>query len=248
MGSINGVCRGKYNTLNSFLNEFFCSKCGKKYKRRYSLLHHIRSIHLKMRTKCLICTKKFTSKSVQTRHLKKVHGINLNLANSSSNFAVQLAAPLKKLSHGTDEAFPHMSGALTLKESKKFGKHVVTRQDLAAGDMVIATSPFASIEYLECSGDGCFECGKASTKKIECPRCINVWFCSNRCTSSRVHRVKCLPLFERQDCRKVRLATEIINVAINRTRCIQMFFELCRAVLLLNKPTQKYCPPYSEYG
>lgn len=247
MGSIKGVHRGKYKTLNSDQNGFHCSRCNKKYKRRYSLLQHIRSKHLEIKTKCPICLKKFISKSVQTRHLKNVHGIK-NKSHNSSHFETQLAAPLIELSHEADEAFPYMSKVLVLKESKKFGTHIVTIQDLVVGDVVMVAPPFAVVEYLECTSEGCFQCGKVTTTKIECSSCINVWFCSQLCQASREHRTKCDSIFGRQDCRIVRLAKQIISVAINAISNIETLFEYCRAILLLNKTTQKCRPPYSHYG
>lgn len=249
MGSIKGVKRGKYKIVNSSQNGFACVRCNNKYKRRNSLLKHIESKHLQITTKCPICSKKFTSKSVQTRHLKNVHGIqNKSRLETQSYLETQLAAPLVELSHEADETFPHMSNILAFKESKKFGRHIITTQNLVVEDIVMAASPFAIVEYLECTGEGCFECGKVTTTKIDCPSCINVWFCSHLCQASRVHPTKCDRIFRRDDCRTVRLAKQIISIAINSISNIETLFEFCRAILLLNKAPGKSRPPYSQYG
>lgn len=75
MGSVKGVSRGKYkkNTLRVD-GEVYCSQCNKKYKRRTSLLQHIRSRHLKLQINCGHCSKKFSSVSTQKRHQRTVHG------------------------------------------------------------------------------------------------------------------------------------------------------------------------------
>lgn len=247
MGSIKGIRRGKYKTLNSVQNGFCCTRCNKKYKRRYSLLQHIRSKHLGIKIKCPICLKEFTSKSVQRRHIKKVHGIT-NLLDNTSNNETLAATPLIELTYNGQEAFPYMAQTLALRESKKFGRHIVATQDLAVGDVVMSAPPFAFIEYLQNTGEGCFECGMLSSNKIKCSSCIDVWFCSQRCESSRVHREKCDSIFESQDCRTVRLARQIINVAILSMNNIGTLFEYCRAILILNKKTKICRPPYSQYG
>lgn len=228
------------------LHRNFCSRCNKIYKRRYSLIQHIKSNHLKVRITCGICSKEYTSTSVRNRHLKKVHGIE-NIPNS--NFLSSLNnVPLIGLSYEPDTAFPSMAKVLSLKTNKTFGKHIVANQDIVAGDVVVAASPFAFIEYLACNGNGCFECGKVTQHKIYCQNCIDVWFCSNQCKASRLHRVKCDPVFERNDCRIVRLATKIITVAINAVNDINTLLQFCRALLLSNKKSMKCHPPYSTYG
>lgn len=128
-------------------------------------MEHIRSKHLEIKIACGICMKKFSSKSVQTRHVKKVHGIT-NLANISNNETLA-APPLIELSYKAHEAFPHMAQTIGLKDSKKFERHIVATQDLVVGDVVMAAPPFAFIEYLENTSECCFECGMVSSNKIK---------------------------------------------------------------------------------
>lgn len=76
MGSIKGVRRGKYKTRTLHPNgEVQCFHCHKKYRKRSSLLQHIRATHFQLRKKWNICARKFTSTSTLNRHQRKVHGI-----------------------------------------------------------------------------------------------------------------------------------------------------------------------------
>lgn len=244
MGSIKGIRRGKYKIRHQ--KEHVCSRCSKVYRRRNSLFQHIQSKHLNVRVTCTICTKKYISISVRNRHLRKVHGIT-QTSNSkvpSSPDIVQLT----ELSYEPDVAFPCMVNILSLKANKAFGFHIAATQDIAAGDVVIATHPFAVIDYLECTGSGCFKCGNVPKSKIQCENCINVFFCSNSCKSSRTHRTKCDKRFDRNDCRIIRLATQIITVVINVVSDIKTLLEFCRGLLYSKKKSKQCRPPYSTYG
>lgn len=92
MGSIKGISRGKYLTHNlHHCEKVQCLKCGKSYKRRAILLHHIRTKHMNFRVTCPLCDKRYVSVSVCNRHLKKVHNIfnrsqfNINLRKESNS-------------------------------------------------------------------------------------------------------------------------------------------------------------------
>lgn len=147
-----------------------------------------------------------------------------------------------------DTTFPSMSKILSRKENQKFGKHIVANADITIGKMVIAAHPFASIEYLSCSGLGCFACGKASDHKIKCTHCIAIWFCSNRCRANKLHQAKCDRRFESSDCQIIRLTSEMNCVACNLIGDFGILLEFCRGILFDNKNYMKCQPPFSLYG
>lgn len=253
MGSIKGVSRGKYQTRVLLPNDnVYCSQCNKRYKRRQSLLQHIRSKHLNVRMTCMICSKEYTSRSVYNPHVKSVHGITSKLENNtfeaSPDTIPSSPAQMKQLSFEADDMFPCMAKILSLKKNKIFGKHIVTNHDIDTKQVVIATTAFASIEYLICTGSGCFGCGKVPKIKIYCSNCIDVWFCSNQCKSSRPHRRKCDSIFESSDCHIVRIITRMITVALNAVSDIKALLEFCSGLLFLNKRYKNCQPPYSQYG
>lgn len=147
-----------------------------------------------------------------------------------------------------DTTFPSMSKILSRKENQTFGKHIVANADINVGKMVIAAHPFASIEYLSCTGPGCFVCGKASEFKIKCSHCIDIWFCSNRCRANKLHQTKCDRRFQSCDCQIIRLTTEMITVACNLIGDIMTLLEFCSGILFTNKNHMKCQPPFSHYG
>lgn len=107
------------------------------------------------------------------------------------------------------------------------------------------SSAYASTEYLKSHANSCFQCGK-QTKRIQCQYCFNVFFCSKKCASNRVHRKNCNKMFNQSDCGTVRLVTEIINTASNAISDMNIFFEFCAGIF--NKKTKDCQPPYSQYG
>lgn len=145
------------------------------------------------------------------------------------------------------EAFPGLTRALTLKTNKRFGTHIVGNDHIDDGKIVVATAPFASIEYLVCISGGCFACGKITESRIKCPNCIDVWFCRKRCYTSPTHKTKCNAMFDSSDCQIVRLATEIISVMCTFSE-ITTILEFCRGVLFWKKPTKNLRHPYSQYA
>lgn len=140
-----------------------------------------------------------------------------------------------------------MANVFELKENHTFGKHIIAKCDINVGDEVLVTAAFASIQYLTCSGSGCFNCGKVANKKIQCPHCINVHFCSERCSLNQVHRKKCNPIFSHADCEIVRLVTEIIMVALIQAPDAKTLLELGRDIVLSRSKPQNIQAPYSQY-
>eukprot|EP00092_Neocalanus_flemingeri_P027790 GFUD01030166.1.p1 GENE.GFUD01030166.1~~GFUD01030166.1.p1 ORF type:complete len:591 (+),score=135.81 GFUD01030166.1:109-1881(+) len=75
-----GVCQKQFAAANSLANhilvhqqnDFFCSKCGKEFKKPGSHLKHERSCQSILSFGCIICETKFTSEEQLKRH-EKVH-------------------------------------------------------------------------------------------------------------------------------------------------------------------------------
>lgn len=261
MGSKKGISRGKYSTKTLQHGEsVHCWECNNSYKRRSILAHHIRTKHMHFRASCPACGKQYVSVSVCNRHLKKVHNIsnrsqfNINLELNSKSGAKKCSRraaifpSFGQLSFEADKAFPWMSNALSLQENIKFGKHVIAQRDIDVGQVIMATPGFASIECLSSIDGHCFQCG--NVKKIgfiQCPHCINLWFCSKRCYSNKAHRSKCKKIFQASDCYIVRLVTEIITVAFEMTD-VETMIDFCRGILFFGKKHKNLQPPYSSYG
>lgn len=141
-----------------------------------------------------------------------------------------------------------MANVLEVKENLTFGKYVTAKCDIDVGRLVLASKPFASIQYLKCTGSGCFNCGVEKNTKIRCQHCIDVHFCSEACSLNEIHRTQCNSLFSTADCEEVRLVTEIIRVALSRVPEAKPFLEFCRDILRSKETPQNDQPPYSQYA
>lgn len=253
MGSIKGVPRGKYKTKQKDRPiKVFCTHCDKSFNRQVALNHHVKTKHLNFKAFCPLCPRKFVSKSVCVRHLRFVHKI----ANSKSlhihftnNLELQQSVSTKKNNFESDESFPCMSNAVTQAENKKFGKHLIVSRDVNDGEVLIAASAFASIEYVSCIGECCFKCGKTENcKLIQCTHCIDVWFCSHICSLDKIHRRRCNTTYTQDDCKSLRLVIEIINVAFNSVADVKSLLDFCCGILFHNKKSKNCVPPFAQYG
>lgn len=197
------------------------------------LKNHFFSKHLGHKVLCPICNKKFISNSVKNRHLREVHGIanHKKLKNSGNEFGNKLETQAFQ----TNQSFPTIVDAFQVKNSITFGKQLVAKEDITVGNTVMVSTAFASVEYLLCIRDSsCFQCGKraVAAKEIRCPHCINVRFCSWKCSLSRVHRIKCNQMFNQDDCKTVRLVLEIIDKASKFFPDVTVFLDFCAHVVL----------------
>lgn len=202
----------KQENLSNFSENVQCDYCKKNFKRKAILKNHFFSKHLGHKVPCPICNKKFISNSVKNRHLRKVHSMenHKKLKNSGNEFGNKLETQAFQ----TNQSFPTIVDAIQVKETVTFGKQLVAKKDITVGNIVMVSTAFASVEYLSSIRDSsCFQCGKqfVAAKEIRCPHCINVRFCSRKCSLSRVHRIKCNQMFNQDDCETVRLVLEIID-------------------------------------
>lgn len=115
---------------------------------------------------------------------------------------------------------------------------------------MVATPPFADINFCSSVDQRCFHCGKEKNRNFfECPYCIDTWFCSQKCRNSNEdHASICDDTFNREDCYIIRLATEIIRSAFQRAQNIDAFVDFCCGVLFSHKKSRNCLPPFSTYG
>lgn len=242
MGSKKGVKRGKYKTKSIQPNgKVQCDICDAKFEKKSSLLQHFKSTHLKKRTGCPFCRKKFISTSTLNRHKKKIHGVS-----TKSDLTTSKVEDSRQPSFESHELFPCMANTMSLKKNKHFGVHVVADTEIDVGQPMVSASPFACIEYLECTGKGCFQCDK--TAKIKCAHCIDLWFCSSFCKANILHQNTCDTRFVNSDNREVRLISSMSIVAINTFKDLGTVLEFSRAVIFTNRKSSSCRRPYSEYA
>lgn len=146
-----------------------------------------------------------------------------------------------------DKSFPLMADTFKLKENVTFGMHIVAQKDIDVGKTLMVSYSFSSVEYLSSRCGSCFQCGRPA-KRFQCQHCIEVYFCSSKCRQNRVHRKYCNRMFHREDCRTVRLVTEIIDTASKYFPDVSVFLDFCANVLIKNKKHKDCKLPYSSYN
>lgn len=258
MGPIKGIKRGKYQTRTLHPGkQVQCWKCNASYKHKYALLDHIRVKHLNEHVICSVCNKAYISVSVLNRHMKEVHNIKdttIHCKLESNPYPASQATgdtslPFENIEFDTNKAHPSMANVLSLKKNKVYGEHIISEIDIDVGHVILVTQAFASIEYLSSIDSSCFNCRKVRNNFfLECPFCINVRFCSRRCSLNEIHSSKCNRTFHRNDNHIVRLTTEIIRVALEKFSDTKTFIDFCQGILFLNKKHSNCQPPFSSYG
>lgn len=237
MGSRKGIRRGPYKKLRSFsIEKYTCSECNKSYKRKIILLHHIRTKHLNYSAPCPVCRKYFSSPSMCNRHLKKVHKI------SNLNFEISLKSDIDSSKTSNFEK------KIRVSDNSQFGRHIIANSEIDIGETVMKERAFASIEYVSSIRKKCFTCGDSwNLEFVKCPHCMNIWFCSRRCSKNKVHIVKCNKIFENTDCNIVRLTTEIVRVASEMVPDMRTLTDLSSSILHSKKTSSQFLPPFSKY-
>lgn len=95
------------------------------------------------------------------------------------------------LSFEADNDYPCMANILKIGENERFGLHVVAKQDIAVGQVVVVEESFASTAE---SGDStmCATCRRTRMNFIACENCPNAMFCDIDCKNKNlVHIYEC---------------------------------------------------------
>lgn len=230
-----------------------CGYCQKSFVRKAILKHHMLYKHMGYKVPCPICGKKYISTSVKNRHMRVTHNItNYNKfkevpENDASSVKAEVAEaiPLNS-SFQKDKSFPFMIDALKVKTNATFGRHIEANCDIGVGNTIMISSAYTSIAYLPSKPNSCFQCGKSGNLVLQCDHCIDIYFCSTGCHLSRKHREFCNELFDKDDCKIVRLTTEIIDKASKSFPSVDVFLEFSANILLKRKNHKQCNPPAAE--
>lgn len=87
-----------------------------------------------------------------------------------------------KLSYPPNENYPGIVNCVEMRTNKKYGRHIITNQDLKVGDIIaVEETPFkalcVSAAYVRCAN--CFKSNKMSLIPME--TCASAMFCSQEC-------------------------------------------------------------------
>ena len=79
-----------------------------------------------------------------------------------------------KLSHPANEKIPFIVNCLELREDEKYGRHIVTTQDLKTGDFIAIEEPFCSLRIGNSNYSRCSNCLKSKNLSlIPCTGCTS---------------------------------------------------------------------------
>lgn len=96
-----------------------------------------------------------------------------------------------KLSYEEDERFPGMANVLEIRCDKKFGRHIVAKVDIPAGQTILAEKAFIA-RLMTTDYNTCAVCMNISMNFIACTRCTDALFCNESCANAdNIHKIDC---------------------------------------------------------
>ncbi|XP_046483537.1 SET and MYND domain-containing protein 4-like isoform X1 [Neodiprion pinetum] len=116
---------------------------------------------------------------------------SVRLISKSPAYALQHLPPTILASNPT---IPSASDGVTIKYSKKFGRHLVATRKIKPGEVLILEKPYCSRLNLKNVYTHCSYCLQVSWTMIPCQYCINVAYCSEKCKNKAwddYHEVEC---------------------------------------------------------
>lgn len=110
---------------------------------------------------------------------------------------------LLSLSHESNPKIPFIAKCLELRTNRKFGRHIITNQDLKVGEIIAIEAPFFKViksdeRYESCDESNkyqrCSHCLNSSLMDlIPCSECSSTMFCSDVCKkkAQSYHKYEC---------------------------------------------------------
>lgn len=171
-------------------------------------------LHMKMYAKCLadieLAIKANYPEKLMPKLLKRQKDCKDSLQNGSID-ASYINYPA--LSYEEDPKFPGMANTLEIKRHKKFGRHVVAKCNIPAGQTVLIEKALFST-----SSDHyhCHDCLKTAMNFVPCEHCSWGLFCHNSCENEHeMHQMECgeslIGMWELEE-KELDVATEFLSV------------------------------------
>lgn len=147
-----------------------------------------------------------------------------------------------KLSFEARKSFPSMAKTLTIDQNSKFGRFITAKCDMNVGQTIMVADIFASAAYSHRpKRTFCLTCQKTDTNFIPCKHCSSVMFCSYECRNSNdVHRLECGSIFHQITNAKLKLAIQMVLVAIKHFENSEAFIDFVESVLAGRHPNHSF--------
>lgn len=95
-----------------------------------------------------------------------------------------------KLSFEPCDKYPEMANVLQIQYSRKYGRHIKAKCDIAVGQTLLIEKVFMTAHRYE-GFRRCDSCMKKDVNLIPCSTCTRAMFCSTECSASLYHQVEC---------------------------------------------------------
>lgn len=191
-------------------------------------------LKMEMYKKALIDVKlalKFEHSTRALQRLKRLHIQCLKLL--QLGFGIE--APKPKLSFDPDTNFPCLADVLEIQENDKFGRHIVAKCDIDAGNQVLVTDIFASgttSGHQMC----CRNCNKIEQNFVSCKNCANTVFCYGSCSEKKgVHQLECSSFFHVIGDTTLKLPIQTVLMAIEMFRSIDDLMDFTERVFKMKR-------------
>lgn len=151
----------------------------------YSKFKQCRGVHDKLRFLLEHAAVRKSLESLAAANTQVPLGCIFGTPQSENRAPIQVEQQKKVTMMMGSAKFPQMSKKVEVKSSKKKGRHLVAKDRINAGEILIYEQPHSTVLYREHFGTHCTNCFRRlpKTKKWSCQHCNEVNYCSETCKS-----------------------------------------------------------------
>lgn len=126
------------------------------------------------------------------------------------------------LSYEANKNFPFMANVLKIQKNDEFGRHVIAKCDIPAGQTVVFDDNFVSFtkanNYITKNNGPmkCLTCNKIASNPIPCLKCTLVMFCNTECRdANKIHQMDCGAVYYMDDQINNKCIIQSVIAAVN---------------------------------
>lgn len=153
------------------------------------------------------------------------------------------------LSYDDDDDYPGLANVLKLEYNSNFGRHIIAKTDISAGQTILVEKAFTSrlvgIQYMNCSA-----CLKTTMNFIACDHCTSTLFCDSSCANANdFHKIECKEhAFDSKSPNEfyIRSILTALSIFDDNTDSLMAFIEDCINEII-DKPPEPFHDMKSKY-
>lgn len=152
------------------------------------------------------------------------------------------------LSFGQHEDYSCMANVLEIRENDEFGRHIVAKRNIRAGETVMVTDIYAS-GTVSTGHSFCRNCNNIQENLIPCTSCSSAMFCIGTCVNHQeIHKLECHSFLSIISDVGLKLAMQTILMAINMFPTIDELIEFVEESINRNELPKSVKNMKSRYG